>query len=75
MAGFFTASEAIFGRAPSEVTEDKFLTLVAVLIAPGSFDLRGYDPAFIVRVARIRRLLAGECVPSDHHDVWLDGCS
>lgn len=75
MTGFFATSETIYGHPPAGVTETEFLTLVAVLIAPGSFDLWGHDPDLAVRVGRIRRLLADECAPRDHGDIWLEGCA
>lgn len=74
MTGFFTASDAIYNRAPSEVTDDEFLRLVAVVIAPGSFDLRSTDHDLDRRVQRIVRRVGGQCAPIDHADVWLDGC-
>lgn len=74
MTGFFTASDAIYDRAPSVITGEEFLRLVAVLIAPGSFDLRGTDPELDGRVQRIMRRVGGHCAPIDHEDVWLDGC-
>ena len=39
MTGFFTASEQIYGRPPSQLGDAEFLSLVAVPIAPRNFDL------------------------------------
>ncbi|MFV0490975.1 MAG: transglycosylase domain-containing protein [Pseudorhodobacter sp.] len=74
MTGFHNASEAIFARAPKDLTQEEFLTLVAVLIAPASFDLRKSDPALQGRVARIEKLIAGACQPDGNGDVWLEAC-
>ncbi len=74
MTGFHHASEQVFGASPAEIERGDFLRMAAVLIAPGQYDLRADDPALAERVGRIERLLAGECVPLDHGDVWLEGC-
>ncbi|ODA68901.1 Penicillin-binding protein 4 precursor [Methyloligella halotolerans] len=74
MTGFYAASQAVYGKPPAKLSEDAFLRLVAVLIAPSSFDLLREDPELDVRVERIKRLVAGQCAPTGHGDVWLDGC-
>jgi membrane peptidoglycan carboxypeptidase len=74
MTGFFEASTMVFGVPPSEVTDTEFLRLVAVLIAPASFDLWQGDEKLVARTERIERMLAGECTPLGHGDVWLEGC-
>lgn len=73
--GFFTASQLAFGDHPARITEDEFLHLVAVAIAPATFDLTDPGPALDQRVARIRALLAGDCTPDGNSDVWLTACS
>ena len=74
MTGFFRASNAIYGKAPAELSEREFLSLVAVLIAPSTYHLGKDDPKLEDRVARIERLVAGSCTPLDNGDVWLEGC-
>ncbi|WP_414833179.1 transglycosylase domain-containing protein [Afifella sp. YEN Y35] len=74
MVGFHSASSAIYGRPPAELTDAEFIRLVAVLIAPASYDLAGRDAKLDERVARIQRLVAGACAPSGFSDVWLQGC-
>ncbi|MDQ0326504.1 hypothetical protein J2R99_002373 [Rhodopseudomonas julia] len=74
MVGFHSASSAIYGRPPAELTDAEFIRLVAVLIAPASYDLVGRDAKLDERVARIQRLVAGACAPSGFSDVWLEGC-
>lgn len=74
MKGFYSASEAVYGKSPAELSDRQFLSLVAVLIAPSRYDLLREDPQLEDRVARIERLVAGSCAPADHGDVWLDGC-
>ncbi len=74
MIGLHTASAAIFGRPPAELSDAEFLRLIAVLIAPTSYRLTGSDAALDERAGRIERLVAGDCAPLDHDDVWLEGC-
>jgi hypothetical protein len=74
MVGFHSASSTIYGRPPAELTDAEFIRLVAVLIAPASYDLVRSDARLDERAARIQRLANGVCVPAGFSDVWLDGC-
>ncbi|WP_319414591.1 transglycosylase domain-containing protein [uncultured Cohaesibacter sp.] len=74
VTGFHQMSEALFGAPPSVINEDQYLSLVAVLIAPGRFQIGSGNEALVNRVGRIRRLVKGDCVPLDNADVWLEGC-
>lgn len=73
--GFEAASLEIFGEEPSALTNDQYLTLVAVLIAPSTLALDVDDPQTTERISRIKKLIAGDCVPIDNGDVWLEGCA
>jgi membrane peptidoglycan carboxypeptidase len=75
MTGFFTASNKIYSKPPSELTDDEFLKLVAVMISPAVYDLRADDKKLSERVRRISKLVAGDCAPTGLQDVWLKGCS
>jgi hypothetical protein len=75
ITGFYEASKTIYHRPPARLTDDEFLRLVAVVVAPTRFHLEGPDPALDARVARIRRLLAGQCRARGKGDVWLAGCA
>ncbi len=74
MVGFFHTSDVIYGRPPDELTDEEFLRLIAVLIAPASFDLRSDDPDLDERADRIARLVSGECSPQGNGDVWYEAC-
>ncbi|OCW57436.1 transglycosylase domain-containing protein [Hoeflea olei] len=74
MVGFHAASSAIYGRSPADLSEAEFIRLVAVLIAPASYDLVGSDARLDDRAARIQRLVAGACALTGLSDVWLEGC-
>jgi monofunctional biosynthetic peptidoglycan transglycosylase len=75
MQGFFPTSVRIFGRLPARLTDAEFLRLAAVVLAPRRFHLEGPDSALDRRVARLQRLVAGDCRPRDETDVWLQGCA
>lgn len=75
MIGFFNASEAIYGKSPASLNQTDFLTLVAVPIAPRTFNLIRPNQALLDRLARIERLVGGKCRPLRLSDVWLEGCS
>jgi len=74
MTGFFATSLTVYGRPVVQLDNRRFLTLVAVMIAPAKFDLRRPDPALQDRVDRINRLVSGKCHPQGERDVWLKGC-
>lgn len=74
MIGFYTASSAIYGRPPVELTDAEFIRLAAVLIAPTSYDLTKSDVNLDDRTGRIQRLAAEICAPLGFRDVWLEGC-
>lgn len=75
MTGFFNASEQVYDKPVSELSEREFLRLVAVMIAPSKYNLLGDDKALEDRVQRIQRLISGSCKPTGLMDVWLDGCA
>lgn len=75
MKGFLEASRQVYGRPVGEISEREFLTLVAVPIAPGTYNLRKPDAGLNERVDRIERLIAHQCRPLGLRDVWLEGCA
>lgn len=72
--GFAQGAATYFDKPFAELTEDEYLALVAMLIAPNSCNVRHQPRLNAERVLRIRRLLAGECAPNNWSDVWLKGC-
>ena len=73
--GFHAASLAFYGKPLQDLTEEEFIELVSVPIAPALLNplKRGED--FEMRVRRITRRAAGECAPDSVRDVWLEGCA
>ncbi|MHC9235064.1 transglycosylase domain-containing protein [Pseudooceanicola sp. 502str34] len=74
MTGFFDTARTVYGKPPQELTEEQYLSLVAVLIAPGRYSLQAPGPALEERRDRIALLVSGKCRPAGHDDVWLEGC-
>lgn len=75
VTGFHRMSKVVYGATPDTITDDEYLSLLAVLISPGRYNLDSDDQALQERTDRIRRLVSGACAPNDNSDVWLDGCS
>lgn len=72
--GVAAGARAWFGKGLDALSDDEWLALVAMLIAPNALDPKDHAPANAARVARIKRLLAGTCTPDGWRDVWLQGC-
>jgi len=68
--GFGPAAEKYFGRKFKELSRDQYLALVAMVIAPATFNVKGRPEANAERVARIKRLLAGEYNPKGLMDLY-----
>lgn len=75
ITGFLAASDAYFGKPPSELTEAEFIDLVAVPIAPGVLNPLRRGDEYEERTHRIARLADGRCEPASFRDVWLEGCA
>jgi len=72
--GFPAAARRYYGRELSALTDDQFLGLVAMPVAPNDLDPLGHPAANAERVRRIKRLLAHACRPTGLNDVMLEGC-
>lgn len=72
--GFDQAARAYFNKPFAQLTDDEFLGLVAMVVAPNDFQVRNHPERNTDRVARIQRLLAGACQPSGMADVYYENC-
>lgn len=68
--GFAQASEKYFHKPFAELGEDDYIALVAMLIAPATFDVNRYPGRNHERVERIKRVVSGEYVPRGLFDVF-----
>ncbi|MBI5249268.1 MAG: transglycosylase domain-containing protein [Desulfomonile tiedjei] len=69
-SGFAQAAELFFGKPFAQLNEDEYVALVAMLIAPTTFDIKRYPERNHERVERIKRVVSGEYVPRGLFDVF-----
>jgi membrane peptidoglycan carboxypeptidase len=75
IVGFSQAAQEYFGKDFRTLTDDEYLSLVAVLVAPERYSPAKHPAANQERVARIHRLIAGTCKPTGLADVEYARCS
>lgn len=73
--GLFEASQSFYGMSPSELSDNQFIELISVMIAPSQLNHMSRDKKFIERLDRISRLHNGECQPKNNKDVWFEACA
>ena len=66
--GFQTAANSYFNKPLSALSNDEFMSLVAMLKAPNYFHPTKGAKNLEVRVSSIKKIIAGTCKPSG----WLD---
>ncbi|HEV2043728.1 MAG TPA: transglycosylase domain-containing protein [Sphingomicrobium sp.] len=72
--GFADASRTWLGKPLGALDDRDYLSLVAMLPAPATYNPLRQPAANADRVARIERLLARRCRPDGLRDVSLNGC-
>ncbi|MEW5912355.1 MAG: biosynthetic peptidoglycan transglycosylase [Thermodesulfobacteriota bacterium] len=68
--GFAQAARTHFGKPFRELSEDQYIALVAMIIAPQVFDLHKHPARNAERVRRIKRLVSGEYRPRGLMDLY-----
>ena len=68
--GFLQASQIYFHKPFASLTEDQYIALVAMIIAPKAFDLKKFPARNNERVSRIKRLVSGEYKPRGLFDMY-----
>ncbi len=68
--GFAAAAQAYYGKPFSELSEDEYISLVAMLIAPATFNIHRYPERNAERVARIKRVISGTYTPKGLFDLF-----
>jgi membrane peptidoglycan carboxypeptidase len=68
--GFAQAAHIYFGRSFQALSEDQYIALVAMLIAPQVFDLHKHPARNAERVGRIKRLVSGAYQPRGLMDLY-----
>jgi membrane peptidoglycan carboxypeptidase len=74
VTGFADGARTWFGKPLAGLSDEEFLNLEAMLIAPDSLKPGRDDAGRAERVSRIKRLLAGTCKPGGLRDAMLNGC-
>ena len=70
VTGFPTAAMVYFEKTFNELTNDEYLSLVAMLIAPDNFSVRYHIDKNRKRVELIKKVLSGEYHPKGNGDVY-----
>ena len=73
--GFEEAARVYFNVPFRELTREQFIVLVAMCVGPNQFSVALRPEENAERVARIERLLRGECKPQGLRDVYYEGCA
>ena len=73
--GFAPAARDWLGKDVRELDRREFLSLVAMAIGPNEYGIAIRPEQNAERVARIERLLAGECRPTGWRDVTYERCA
>lgn len=73
--GFAEAARRYHNKPLSQLSDDEYLSLVAMLHAPGLMNPLRHPKENAERVARIKKLLAHRCTPNGITDVSLQGCA
>jgi membrane carboxypeptidase/penicillin-binding protein len=68
--GFSAAAKIYFGKPFHTLTDDEYLSLVAMLIGPDEFSVKYRPGRNRERVERIRKVLSGEYKPQGLRDVY-----
>ncbi len=68
--GFEQAANVYFHKSFEQLTEDEYIAIVAMIIAPAAFDIEKFPDRNRERVTRIKRLVAGEYEPRGLFDLY-----
>jgi membrane peptidoglycan carboxypeptidase len=73
--GFAAAARVWIGKDVRQLDRREFLSLVAMVIGPNAYGIADQPKRNAERLARIERLLAGECRPEGWRDVTYEACA
>jgi membrane carboxypeptidase/penicillin-binding protein len=68
--GFEAAAQAFHDKPFQELSEDEYISLVAMIIAPATFHVQRHPERNAERVARIKQVVAGEYTPKGLFDLF-----
>lgn len=70
--GFHDAARVYFSKTVSQLTDDEYLSLVAMLISPKQFNIVENPELNKERVSRIKAVISGEYVPEGLTDLYYN---
>ena len=70
--GFTGAAKYYYSKDFEDITDDEYLSMVAMLIAPVRYDIRNNPENNDDRAERIKELLDGSYAPRDNSDVYYE---
>jgi membrane peptidoglycan carboxypeptidase len=73
--GFDEASHAYYGKPFADLSREEYVSLVATIVSPATLNPASHRADNLDRVARIERLLKGECTSLGKGDVFYAGCA
>ena len=73
--GFSSASEEYLGKPFAQISDEEYLELVAMIVAPDKYNIATHPDRNHDRVGRIKLLLAGACTPRSVSDVEYADCA
>jgi len=71
--GFYDASKYFYDKKISELSEEEFISLVAMIIQPKTFNIKTQPEANKNRVERIKLLVSGKYRPKSLMDLYYGG--
>lgn len=72
--GFADAAQTYFNKPFAQIDQEEYLKLVAMLIAPNDLKPLSNNEKSRTRVARMKKLIAGQCEAQSLRDVYLEAC-
>ncbi len=70
--GFFEAAKVYFNKNISEIIDDEYLSLIAMLIGPNLYDISSERIKNTERVFKIKSVLSGKYIPKNLMDVYYN---
>jgi membrane peptidoglycan carboxypeptidase len=70
--GLEDAAESYFNKPFRELSEDEYLSLIAMIRNPARFHVLKSQEQNKIRVARIKKVLTKEYLPKDNSDIFYD---
>ena len=74
ISGFLNASKFYFKKDFSNLSNDEYLSLIAMLINPNKYRIDKYPLRNAERLMRMKKLINGNCKPNNWKDCELEGC-